>query len=78
MLRLSRARRALLSADRKSTKVTEIATCFGFAELGRFSVEYRKAFGESPSQTLCRISQITTFPTGNGTIARHGDHGLDA
>jgi AraC-like DNA-binding protein len=32
--------------------VTEIATGFGFLELGRFSVEYRKAFGESPSQTL--------------------------
>jgi hypothetical protein len=27
---------------------------FGFAELGRFSVEYKKAFGESPSQTLYR------------------------
>jgi AraC-like DNA-binding protein len=32
--------------------VKEIATGFGFLELGRFSVEYRKVFGESPSQTL--------------------------
>ena len=32
--------------------VTEIATALGFVELGRFSVEYRKAFGESPSETL--------------------------
>jgi transcriptional regulator GlxA family with amidase domain len=52
MLRLSRARRALLSADRKLVTVTEIATSCGFVELGRFSVEYRKLFGESPSQTL--------------------------
>jgi transcriptional regulator GlxA family with amidase domain len=52
MLRLSQARRALLSADRKAVTVTEIATGFGFVELGRFSVEYRKQFGESPSQTL--------------------------
>ncbi|WP_092515709.1 helix-turn-helix domain-containing protein [Afipia sp. GAS231] len=54
MLRLSQARRALLSADSGRVTVTEIATCFGFVELGRFSVEYRKMFGESPSQTLHR------------------------
>jgi transcriptional regulator GlxA family with amidase domain len=52
MLRLSQARQALLAADSKRVTVTEIATCFGFVELGRFSVEYRKLFGESPSQTL--------------------------
>jgi transcriptional regulator GlxA family with amidase domain len=52
MLRLSRARRALQAADCKLTTVTQIATCFGFPELGRFSVEYRRAFGESPSKTL--------------------------
>jgi len=55
MLRLSQARRALLGADAKRATVTEIATCFGFVELGRFSVEYRKVFGESPSQTLHRV-----------------------
>jgi transcriptional regulator GlxA family with amidase domain len=54
MLRLSEARRALLFADGKFATVTEIATSFGFVELGRFSVEYRKVFGESPSQTLQR------------------------
>src|ERR1700730_2259282 len=54
MLRLSQARRALLSADCTLVTVTEIATRFGFVELGRFSVEYRKVFGESPSQTLHR------------------------
>jgi AraC-like DNA-binding protein len=52
MLRLSEARRALLAADCKRITVTEIATEFGFLELGRFSVEYRKMFGESPSKTL--------------------------
>jgi AraC-like DNA-binding protein len=56
LLRLSRARRALLGADCELTTVTEIATHFGFVELGRFSVEYRKRFGESPSQTLSRAS----------------------
>jgi transcriptional regulator GlxA family with amidase domain len=56
MLRLSQARGALLSADCELVTVTEIATCFGFVELGRFSVEYRQVFGESPSQTLHHTS----------------------
>ena len=56
ILRLSRARRALLIADCELATVTAIATNFGFVELGRFSVEYRKLFGESPSQTLSRVS----------------------
>jgi transcriptional regulator GlxA family with amidase domain len=60
--RLSQARRALLSADGNLVTVTEIATCFGFVELGRFSVEYRKMFGESPSQTLHYAPLGRTFP----------------
>jgi transcriptional regulator GlxA family with amidase domain len=31
--------------------VTEVATEFGFWELGRFSSTYRKIYGESPSET---------------------------
>jgi AraC-like DNA-binding protein len=76
MLRLSRARSALLSADCGLTTVTEIATCFGFVELGRFSVEYRKVFGESPSQTLCRASQTETFPAASGAASHHDSLGF--
>jgi transcriptional regulator GlxA family with amidase domain len=72
MLRLSRARRALLSADCKLVTVTEIATSFGFVELGRFSVEYRKVFGESPSQTLHHASQTRAFPAASGAAGHHG------
>jgi AraC family ethanolamine operon transcriptional activator len=51
MARLNLARSALLQA-RGTTGVTEIATRFGFAHLGRFSVMYRDVFGESPRETL--------------------------
>ena len=63
MLRLFQVRRALLSAHDQVVTVTEIATSFGFAELGRFSVEYRKVFGESPSVTLRRALSLTTSET---------------
>jgi len=52
MLRLLHARKVLLAAERKLTTVTEVAGAFGFGEPGRVFVEYGKAFGESPSQTL--------------------------
>jgi transcriptional regulator GlxA family with amidase domain len=78
MLRLSNARRALMSADGTLAKVTEIALSFGFAELGRFSVEYKKAFGESPSQTLCRTHQAPARPRDIGTISVHRDRSPEA
>jgi AraC-like DNA-binding protein len=70
MLRLSRVRRALLSAHDQVVTVTEIATEFGFAELGRFSVEYRKVFGESPSVTLRRSSRRYEKPNCRGNDLR--------
>jgi AraC family ethanolamine operon transcriptional activator len=57
-LRLTQAREALLSDARGGT-VTEIAMRFGFHELGRFSVDYRALFGESPSETLRRAATDT-------------------
>ena len=50
--RMHLARAALISADPNSATVTSIATDHGFWELGRFSVEYRTLFGESPSISL--------------------------
>jgi AraC-like DNA-binding protein len=70
MLRLSQVRGALLSARGQLVTVTEIATDFGFAELGRFSVEYRKVFGESPSETLhqARVSNTMNASVAGGNV----------
>ena len=48
--RLEAARRALQSGEEIS--VTQVALRFGFNSLGRFAGVYRRAFGESPRETL--------------------------
>jgi AraC-like DNA-binding protein len=55
--RMNLARRALLMADPAMATVTEVATNYGFWELGRFSVAYRSLFGESPSASLRRPAE---------------------
>lgn len=52
MVRLARARRDLLAADRGGTSVSEVAARWGFFHLGRFSQVYRETYRELPSQTL--------------------------
>jgi AraC-like DNA-binding protein len=55
--RMHLARRALRIADAEKTTVTEIATDFGFWELGRFAGAYRSLFGEPPSAALRRPAE---------------------
>ncbi len=62
-MRMSEARKALLSPASPTQTVTEVAMHFGFLELGRFSVEYRRAFGERPSATLRRAVESIRIST---------------
>jgi AraC-like DNA-binding protein len=50
--RLSAVHTALSRADPSRTRIIDVATEFGFAELGRFASHYLNLFGESPSETL--------------------------
>jgi transcriptional regulator GlxA family with amidase domain len=51
-LRMEAAYRDLLGAAPDAISVTEVANRYGFDHLGKFAVEYRRTFHESPSQTL--------------------------
>lgn len=54
-VRLDRVRADLLAADASpGTTITQIAARWGFADPSRFSVQYRRAFGEPPRATLRR------------------------
>ncbi|MGI9629322.1 MAG: helix-turn-helix domain-containing protein [Longimicrobiales bacterium] len=50
--RMHGAHRQLMKQGPGETSVSRAALTHGFTELGRFAVEYRTLFGQSPSQTL--------------------------
>lgn len=54
LIRLEAVRRSLLDSDPLSGTVGGVASEYGFRQLGRFSAEYRKVYGELPSATLRR------------------------
>ncbi len=51
--RLERVHEALQNAQADKT-VADVAMNWGFSHMGRFSLEYRRRFGEQPSETLKR------------------------
>jgi AraC-like DNA-binding protein len=52
-IRLDKAHQMLRAAT-TGVQVSDVAMDCGFMHLGRFSIEYKKRFGESPSDTLAR------------------------
>ena len=57
MRRMQLARRELTLAEPTTTTVTEVATRYGFWQLGRFAGVYMSLFGETPSATLGRAAE---------------------
>jgi AraC family ethanolamine operon transcriptional activator len=55
-VRLNKVRRCL-SRPRDEDTVTRVAAQFGFFHFGHFAYQYRRLFGESPSQTLSRAKR---------------------
>ena len=52
LCRLNKVRATLRASDPLTTTVTAVAMRFGFMHLGRFAIEFRRMFGETPSATL--------------------------
>lgn len=53
-VRLERVRKELLAASPERDTVTELAMRWGFTHLGHFTADYKRRFGEAPSETLRR------------------------
>jgi AraC-like DNA-binding protein/tetratricopeptide (TPR) repeat protein len=67
-LRYEAARRELLRGG-PDARVTDIAARCGLTHFGRFSVEYRRRYGENPSATLARQGVQPATPPSTPRIA---------
>jgi transcriptional regulator GlxA family with amidase domain len=60
-LRLEAARQELLRGA-SGTRITDVALNWGFLHFGWFSHDYRRCFGETPSETLRRACRHASMP----------------
>ncbi|NJL50148.1 MAG: helix-turn-helix domain-containing protein [Leptolyngbyaceae cyanobacterium SM2_5_2] len=68
LLRLHAVRKALMTADPATATVENIANQFGFWSAGHFGQDYKRTFGERPSETLKRSQDERP---GAGEVARN-------
>jgi len=66
--RLARVRRDLLAKE-AGQSITDVANCWGFWHMGQFAADYRRHFGELPSQTR---SRNCLSASGRGCVKTHG------
>jgi len=59
--RLNGARRAFGRIAPQDVKISDVANTWGFWHLGQFAKDYRRWFGELPSET-CRRHQVGNYP----------------
>ena len=55
-VRLNQVRNLLRKMSSQDTKIIDIASRFGFWHMGQFAADYRKLFGELPSETFMQHS----------------------
>jgi AraC family ethanolamine operon transcriptional activator len=70
-MKLKEANRELSTHGSRTLRVSDVALRWGFTHFGRFSLEYRRMFGESPSETLKRRPGSNV----NGRAASKGGNG---
>jgi AraC-like DNA-binding protein len=56
-IRLNGIRDTILTMNDPDISLSEVAAKYNYFHMGHFSTEYRKFFGETPSQTLQRLKQ---------------------
>jgi AraC-like DNA-binding protein len=77
-LRMHALRRELLAARLGEASVTELAYHLGFTQLGRLAGDYRRTFGELPSETLSRPMGDEAPPFWIGAVGSRAPGGTAA
>ncbi|MDC1288216.1 helix-turn-helix domain-containing protein [Gammaproteobacteria bacterium] len=67
---LNGVRKALKIADPETFKISDVAGRFGFWHMSQFAADYRRQFGELPSETLTRTRSAGLFKHNKLTICK--------